>query len=41
MFDELKIKKDVQGNGTGLKEIFFRILPKGIENKMNSISVRI
>ena len=26
LFDELKIKKDVQGNGTGLTEIIFRTL---------------
>jgi hypothetical protein len=41
MFDELKIKKDVQGNGTGLTEILFWAFPKGIEYKMKSISVRI
>jgi hypothetical protein len=41
MFDELKIKKGVPGNGTGLTETIFRILPKGTENKMKSISVGI
>jgi len=40
MFGELKIKKDVQVNGTGLTEILFQILPKGIEYKTKSISVR-
>ena len=41
MFDELKIKKDVQWNGSGITEILFRILPKGIECRMKNISVRI